>query len=113
MLNFLKKKKNTVIYSPAKGKIIPIEDVPDEVFASKMMGDGFGIYVEEGEILSPVDGVVSTMFPTGHALGLKADEIEIIIHVGINTINLKGQGFTKLKNEGEHVKKGDPLLKVD
>ena len=100
--------------SPIKGEIKPITEVPDAVFSGKMMGDGFAIVPSEGTIVSPVDGKIVNLFPTKHAIGILSDSgREILIHVGIDTVNLKGQGFETLVSENDTVKKGQPLLKVD
>lgn len=105
---------NEVFLSPIQGTIMPIEQVPDQVFSQKMMGDGFAILPSEGTVVSPVDGTVVTVFPTKHALGLQsAQGREILIHVGIDTVKLKGEGFEALVKEGEQVKKGQPLLKMN
>lgn len=105
---------NELFVSPAKGELKPITEVPDQVFSGKMMGDGFAILPVEGIIASPVDGTIVNIFPTKHALGIMSDGgREILIHVGIDTVNLKGEGFETLVNDGEHVKAGQPLLKVD
>ena len=100
--------------SPIKGEIKPITDVPDAVFSGKMMGDGFAIIPSEGVVVSPVNGKIVNLFPTKHALGIVSDAgREILIHVGIDTVTLKGQGFETLVNENDKVEKGQPLLKVD
>jgi glucose PTS system EIICBA or EIICB component len=100
--------------SPIKGEIKPITEVPDQVFSGKMMGDGFAIVPSEGTIVSPVDGKIVNLFPTKHAIGILSDTgREILIHVGIDTVNLKGQGFETLVSENDTVTKGQPLLKVD
>lgn len=100
--------------SPLKGDIKSITEVPDAVFSGKMMGDGFAIVPTEGVVVSPVDGKIVNFFPTKHALGILADSgREILIHVGIDTVNLKGEGFEALVNEDDRVEKGQPLLKVD
>ncbi|MGD6903303.1 glucose-specific PTS transporter subunit IIBC [Bacillus infantis] len=107
-------KGEDVFVSPIKGEIKPITDVPDAVFSGKMMGDGFAIVPSEGTIVSPVDGKIVNLFPTKHALGLLSDSgREILIHVGIDTVNLKGKGFETLVKENDRVEKGQPLLKVD
>jgi glucose PTS system EIICBA or EIICB component len=107
-------KGEDIFISPIKGEIKPITDVPDAVFSGKMMGDGFAIIPSEGTIVSPVDGKIVNLFPTKHALGLLSDSgREILIHVGIDTVNLKGQGFETLVKENDRVEKGQPLLKVD
>lgn len=100
--------------SPIKGEIKPITDVPDAVFSGKMMGDGFAIIPSEGIIVSPVDGQIVNLFPTKHALGIQSNSgQEILIHVGIDTVNLKGEGFEILVGENDKVEKGQPLLKID
>ncbi|CAM4118330.1 glucose-specific PTS transporter subunit IIBC [Mesobacillus thioparans] len=100
--------------SPIKGEIKPITEVPDQVFSGKMMGDGFAIVPAEGTIVSPVDGKIVNLFPTKHAIGILSNSgREILIHVGIDTVNLKGQGFETLVSENDTVTKGQPLLKVD
>ncbi|MGG0716290.1 glucose-specific PTS transporter subunit IIBC [Robertmurraya massiliosenegalensis] len=105
---------NDEFVSPLKGEIKPITEVPDAVFSGKMMGDGFAIVPTEGVIVSPVDGKIVNFFPTKHALGILADSgREILIHVGIDTVNLKGEGFEALVKEDDRVQKGQPLLKVD
>lgn len=107
-------KVNENFVSPAKGELKPITEVPDQVFSGKMMGDGFAILPLEGIIVSPVDGKIVNVFPTKHALGIMSDTgREILIHVGIDTVNLKGEGFETLVNEGDQVTAGQPLLKVD
>ncbi|PLR82285.1 glucose-specific PTS transporter subunit IIBC [Bacillus sp. V33-4] len=103
-----------VFVSPLKGEIKPITEVPDAVFSGKMMGDGFAIIPADGTIVSPVDGKIVNLFPTKHAIGILSDAgREILIHVGIDTVNLKGQGFEALVAENDRVKIGQPLLKVD
>jgi PTS system D-glucosamine-specific IIC component len=103
-----------VFFAPLKGEVVPITEVPDEVFSDKMMGDGFAIIPEEGLIVAPVDGKIINLFPTKHALGILSDGgREILIHVGIGTVNLKGQGFETLVAENDRIVKGQPLLKVD
>lgn len=99
---------------PIKGQIKPISEVPDLVFAEKMMGDGFAIVPEEGIVVSPVDGKIVNLFPTQHAIGILSDSgREILIHVGLDTVNLKGQGFETLVSENATVTKGQHLLKFD
>jgi len=108
------RKSDDVFVTPLKGEIKPITEVPDQVFAGKMMGDGFAIVPEEGLVVSPVDGKIVNLFPTKHAIGILSDSgREILIHVGIDTVNLKGQGFETLVSENDRIEKGQPLLKVD
>lgn len=100
--------------SPIKGELKPIKEVPDAVFAEKMMGDGFAIVPEDGLIVSPVDGTIVNLFPTKHAIGIVSDAgREILIHVGIDTVKLEGKGFEALVAQDDKVKRGQTLLKVD
>jgi glucose-specific phosphotransferase system IIA component len=104
----------TTFVSPLKGTIMPLGDVPDPVFSQKMMGDGFAILPSDGTVVSPVDGTVLTVFPTKHAIGLQSNKgREILIHVGIDTVKLQGEGFEALVAEGDKVRAGQPLLEVD
>ena len=106
--------KEIQIYAPLTGEYVKIEDIPDPVFAQKMMGEGFGINPSEGEVVSPIEGKVDNVFPTKHAIGLKADTgLELLVHIGLDTVQLDGQGFEILVNSGDTVKVGDPLLKFD
>lgn len=106
--------KEIEIYAPLTGEYINIEDIPDPVFAQKMMGEGFGINPTEGEVVSPIEGKVDNVFPTKHAIGLKADNsLEILVHIGLDTVQLDGQGFEILVSSGDTVQVGDPLLKFD
>lgn len=116
MLNFLKKKNDTkiIINAIATGKLLPLEQVNDPVFSKKMMGDGVAVDVDDDYIVSPVDGTISLIAETKHAFGITTSEgIEIMVHVGLETVNLKGQGFKKLKEMGDQVKKGDRILHID
>lgn len=114
MFDFLKKKVDTNIYAPVKGKCIDITEVDDPGFSSKVMGDGVAI-IPEGDVISaPASGSISMIFETGHAFGILADNgAEILVHIGIDTVNMNGEGFTKLKASGDKVKKGDPIIKID
>lgn len=102
------------IYSPLTGKIVSISNVPDPVFSEKMMGDGFAVEPTEGLVTAPADGEIITLFPTKHAIGMKTKMgTEILIHVGIDTVKLAGQGFETLVKEGDQISAGQPLLRVD
>lgn len=101
------------IASPAKGQVIPVTEVKDEVFASKSMGDGVGIIPKEGKVYAPFSGSVEALFPTGHAVGLAADGVGVLIHIGINTVELDGKGFQAHVQQGDTVKKGDLLVTFD
>jgi glucose-specific phosphotransferase system IIA component len=96
------------------GEIRPLSDVPDPVFAEKMMGDGFCVIPSSGRVVSPVSGKVVTLFPTHHAIGLRTtDGLELLVHVGVDTVKLQGEGFKPLVAEGADVQAGQPLLDVD
>lgn len=106
--------KEMKIYAPMKGEILPIEQSADPVFASKAMGDGVAINPEEDVIYAPADGKISLVFPTKHAIGLTLDGgIELLIHAGIDTVKLEGEGFHTYVEAGDLVKKGDKLLDFD
>ncbi|CAM3656075.1 PTS glucose transporter subunit IIA [Erysipelothrix urinaevulpis] len=115
MFKFLKKKDGKDTFSGfAKGTMKSLDSVPDAVFAQKMMGDGFAIELEEGKIYSPVDGEITLVFPTGHAYGITTDRgVEVLIHIGIDTVELEGQGFNGKVKQGSRVKQGDLLTEVD
>ncbi|WLD92814.1 N-acetylglucosamine-specific PTS transporter subunit IIBC [Alkalihalobacillus sp. AL-G] len=99
---------------PIDGKIIPITEVDDPTFSEKMMGDGFAIEPTGSTVYSPVDGKVVNLFPTKHAIGIESDQgYEILIHVGLDTVDLKGQGFQSYVKSGDEVKKGQKLLDLD
>lgn len=96
------------------GKYISIEDVPDPTFAEKMMGDGFAVEPLNGKVVSPVSGEIIQVFPTKHAIGIKtAGGAEILIHIGIDSVTMKGDGFTTHVEEGDRVEVGDPLVDFD
>lgn len=106
--------KETEIYAPGTGHIIPLSEVPDKVFSEKMMGDGVGFVPEKGEIVAPFDGIVKTIFPTKHAIGLESETgVEVLIHIGIDTVKLNGEGFESLVNADEPVTQGQPLMKIN
>ena len=104
----------TTIFAPITGEVVELSTVPDQVFSQKMMGDGVAIKPEEGLVVAPFEGEVKMDFPTKHALGLESnDGIEVLIHFGLETVGLKGAGFEMLVKPGDHVTKGQSLLKVD
>ena len=110
----LEEVKETDIYAPGTGHIIPLSEVPDKVFSEKMMGDGIGFVPEKGGIVAPFDGTVKTIFPTKHAIGLESDTgIEVLIHIGIDTVKLNGEGFESLVDVNEPVTQGQPLMKIN
>ncbi|EOS7670462.1 PTS glucose transporter subunit IIA [Enterococcus hirae] len=100
--------------SPLSGKVLPLSDVPDKVFSSGAMGKGLAIDPEKGELIAPADGEITTIFPTGHAIGLTTkDGIEILMHIGMDTVELEGQGFETFVKQGDQVKAGDLLVRFD
>lgn len=102
------------IIAPVSGKMIPLEEVADPTFAGKVLGDGFAIVPEDSMIKSPVDGTVELMYETGHAVGLSTnDGKEILLHIGIDTVAMNGEGFHIIAKTGQKVKCGDPLVEVD
>lgn len=106
--------QNNVLVSPLKGAILGLSDIEDAAFSSGALGDGVAIMPTEGRLVSPIDGEIVTMFKTKHAIGLKSDTgIEILIHVGMNTVKLDGLHFNAKVKQGDKVKKGDVLLEFD
>jgi sugar PTS system EIIA component len=107
-------KKEETIVAPLTGKIVSIEEVPDPTFSQKMMGDGIAIEPTEGVVVSPVDGEIVQFFHTKHAIGIQSESgAEILIHVGLETVNMNGEGFEGYVNVGDKVKAGDKLLTFD
>lgn len=111
------KTNSTIIQAITEGEVKELTTLQDEVFAKKMMGDGLVIAFPEGTkkatIVAPVDGELVTVFPTKHAYGIKTkNNIEILIHIGLDTVNLNGKGFKALVTQGQNVKAGDPLAIV-
>lgn len=103
-----------VVDSPVEGRTISLADVPDEVFASGAMGKGIAVYPSKGEIVAPMDATVSVLYPTMHAIGLTLDNgVEMLIHIGIDTVNLDGKFFEKHANGGEHLTKGQRIVSFD
>lgn len=102
------------IGSPIKGKVMKLEDVKDDAFASGILGKGAAVLPDEGDVFAPVDGEVSVLFPTLHAIGIKSDDgVEILIHIGLDTVQLEGQGFKASVKQGDRVKKGQRLVTFD
>lgn len=117
---FKNKNKNKVaavddaFIMPIEGEIIEITEVEDPVFSEKMMGDGFAIIPAAGSVVSPVDGEIVSVFPTKHAIGIKSVKgYEFLIHVGLDTVQLDGEGFTALVKDGEKIKVGQEILQFD
>lgn len=108
------KKKNQSIHAFGSGTVKSLSSVPDEVFAKKMMGDGYALELSEGSIYAPVSGELTAVFPTGHAFGIKTKAgIEVLIHIGIDTVELGGEGFDVKVKQGQKVNQGDLLVEVD
>lgn len=102
------------IYAPLSGEIVNIEDVPDVVFSEKIVGDGIAIRPTGNKIVAPVDGVIGKIFETNHAFSMESKEgVELFVHFGIDTVELKGEGFTRVAQEGQTVKRGDTIIEFD
>lgn len=111
LFDFMKKEE---FVSPMTGILHPMEEVPDPAFSEKLMGDGFAVELTGSEVKAPFAGRIEAAFPTGHAFGIKTkDGLEILIHIGIDTVSLEGAGFEVRAKEGDMVKQGDVLVKVD
>ena len=106
------KVEELVLKAYMKGKVVDITEVPDPVFAQKMMGDGFAIIPEEGKLVSPVEGEIIQVFPTKHAFGIKSGDIELLIHVGLETVAMKGEGFDVKVSAGDKIESIN-VLKLD
>ncbi|MCH5139043.1 PTS glucose transporter subunit IIA, partial [Clostridiaceae bacterium UIB06] len=106
--------KRESLLAPVSGKVIPLAEVPDHIFAKKIAGDGVGIDSTGEIVAAPADGVIVFIFNTNHAFAMVLEnEIELLVHIGIDTIELNGTGFKRLIEEGTNVKAGEPIIKVD
>lgn len=113
MFNF-KNEEHKFFVSPQKGKAVSIREIPDEVFSEKILGDGVGIIPQEDIIVSPVDGKIVQIADTKHALCITSDDgIDVMIHVGVDTVGLKGEGFECNVSVGQHVKAGEKIGSAD
>ena len=121
-LDFLKKKEDVqqapvwpaIIGAECKGTVVPMENIPDEVFSQGILGQCIGIDPAEGKVFAPVDGEITQAPDSGHALGLMSTGgVEVLIHVGVDTVDMNGDGFTPRVKEGDKVKKGQLLLETD
>ena len=102
------------IYSPVNGKVISLEKLDDGMFSEKILGDGIAVIPSDGSFIAPVSGSVETAFPTGHAYGIKTDDgVEILIHIGIDTVQMNGRGFQAFAKQGDRIKAGDKLAQVN
>ncbi|HHO6237874.1 TPA: glucose-specific PTS transporter subunit IIBC [Staphylococcus aureus] len=103
-----------IVHAPLTGEVTPLSEVPDQVFSEKMMGDGIAIKASQGEVRAPFNGKIQMIFPTKHAIGLVSDSgLELLIHIGLDTVKLNGEGFTLHVEEGQEVKQGDLLINFD
>lgn len=106
--------KEVKIYAPLSGEIVNIEDVPDVVFSEKIVGDGIAIRPTGDTIVAPVNGTIGKIFETNHAFSIESEDgVELFVHFGIDTVELKGEGFTRLAEENQEVKVGDLIIKFD
>lgn len=102
------------VLSPLNGRVIPLKDISDPVFSQELMGKGIAIEPTEGKVVSPITGTVVMLFETHHAIGLKSEDgVEVLIHVGMDTVELKGKGFTAHVKNGDTVSAGDLLVEFD
>lgn len=107
-------KKGYEITAPIDGKVVPLTDVPDPVFAQKLVGDGVAIESTGDIVVSPADGELTMIFRTNHAFGITLQNgVELLVHIGLDTVKLQGSGFKRLAEEKSTVKKGDPIMKID
>lgn len=114
MFGFGSKVAPGTMVAPATGTVIPMSAVPDPVFSQKMMGDGYAVLPTSGDIYSPVGGTITTVFPTKHAIGITTEEgIEVLVHMGIDTVSLNGAPFDVYVKSGEKVKAGSKIANAD
>ena len=110
----MKNKQSVELCAPLTGRVVPLEEVSDEAFAAKVLGDGIAVCPSEGVLRAPLDGRVDQVFETRHALTLLcAGDVELLLHVGIDTVALKGQCFETLVTPGQRIKQGDILIRFD
>lgn len=113
MFGFLKRKARE-IKSPVDGQVVALESVNDEVFSQKLVGDGVAVIPMSNIFTAPIDGTVTKIFPTNHAYSIKSPkDLEVMVHIGLDTVALEGKGFERIANEGDQVKAGDPIIQVD
>jgi len=113
MFGFGKKDSNDVV-APVTGKCVRIEEVPDQVFSTKMMGDGFAVIPESETVVAPMAGEIVMVPDSKHAFGMKTKSgVELLVHIGLDTVELNGEGFTVLSKQGSKVKAGDPVIRFD
>jgi len=106
--------KEVIVASPIQGQLVPMTEVNDEVFSSEALGKGVAVKPEVGEVRAPSNGVISTLFPTGHAVGMTTDEgVEVLIHIGLDTVELEGKYYEVFVEQEQRVNAGDLLVKFD
>lgn len=114
MFDMFKRKKDNDLYAPVTGETIKIEDVPDKMFADKLMGDGIAFKFDGNIVCAPCDGEISMIANTFHAFGITAaNGAEILVHIGLDTVELNGNGFKEITKAGKKVKKGTPIIEID
>ena len=113
MFGFLKRKVRE-IKSPVDGQVVSLESVDDEVFSQKMAGDGVAVIPMSNVFTAPIDGTITKIFATNHAYSIKSPkDLEVMVHIGLDTVALEGKGFERLAREGDEVKAGDEIIRVD
>lgn len=111
---FSKKEKQTIMIAAQSGTAVNITEVPDPVFAQKVLGDGIAIIPSSNEVFAPCTGTIAQVASTLHAVGIESDDgLEVLVHLGIDTVNLKGEGFTCYVKVGQHVKAGEKIMEMD
>lgn len=107
-------KKDIKVYAPVSGHTCDLSEVPDEVFSQRMMGDGIALRPADGLFTAPADGKLTMLFATGHAFGMTLERgVEILVHIGIDTVEMQGKGFELLAEQGQLIKAGTPIVRVD
>jgi len=108
------KSKKQMLVSPVDGDIVKLEDVPDEVFSAKLVGDGIAIMPHSNTFVAPVAGVITKIFSTNHAFSIRiSNGLEVMVHIGLDTVELNGEGFKALVKEGDKVSVGKPIISAD
>lgn len=114
MLKFFKRSKTIEILSPMSGRVLALEDIEDRGFSEKTLGDGIAIELNDGKVIAPFDGEITSTYKSNHCLVIRSDDgIELLIHIGMDTIKLKGKGFTQHVSIMDRVKQGDTILEAD
>lgn len=104
----------SALTSPFTGKVVALEDVADDVFSQRVMGDGVAVRLNEGRVIAPIAGTVGKLFEGGHGFAIESpDGVQVLVHIGLETVHLKGDGFTVKASEGDEVSVGDEMVAVD